>query len=635
MSKRFLLGLLLLGLCAGRILRAEAIRLEADLREAPRGLIHAKLRIPVRPGPLTLFYPRWIPGEHSPSGPVADVAGLIFTAGGRPVPWHRDLENMYALHLEVPAGAAQLDIRLDYLSPTAENAGYSAGPCTSAQLAVLNWNLIALYPAGIAADQIQVKAAVILPSGWQCGTSLPVESTVDRRVDFRPVTLEMLIDQPVIAGAHFRRFDLIPGASTPHVIDCAADSEAALALSPARLAAYRRVPLEYAKLMGVRYYREYHFLLSLSDFTGYNGLEHHQCSDNRAPERAWIDDDIFVDFASLLTHEYFHSWNGKHRRPADLLSPDYQVPMRTDLLWVYEGLTEYYGDVLAVRAGLWSANEYEEHLAQVAARVGNQKGRDWRPLQDTADAAQNLYAAARGWSARRRSVDFYAEGELIWLEADALIRARSRGTASLDDFVRRFFGDGSRQSIEARTVPSESPSVETYTAEQVYAALNAVLPHDWKEFFTTRLTRTGPGLPFAGLLLSGRRLIFSGVLNRFLESSEKTDKRVDLRFSLGFVMDEEAQTIGDVIPGSPADQAGLGPNMKVIAVNGRKYSNNAMRDALLATPGGGPLELLIENADYITPHRLTYTGGLRYPHLAREETSDILAEIIAPRVPVK
>ena len=630
--RRFTLIAFTVILLAARASAEEPIRLEADLREAPRGLIRAKLSIPAQPGPLTLYYPRWIPGEHGPSGPAIDLAGLKFSAGGRDLPWRRDLENMFALHLEVPPGATEVEARLEYLGPTEENFGYSAGPTTSAQLAVLNWNLVALYPAGRPAAAIEVEPSLILPAGWEFGTSLTPAGHRGNRVSFAPLTLEMLIDQPVIAGAHFSRIDLSPGAEPAHSLDCAADSEAALELSPERLQAYRRVPLEYGALMGIRYYETYHFLLALSDRTGYAGLEHHQCSDNRAPERALIDDDVFLGFANLLTHEYFHSWNGKHRRPQGLLSPDYQKPMRTDLLWVYEGLTQYYGNLMAARAGLWSGDDYDEFLAQTAALMSDQKGREWRPLQDTADAAQILYYAAKGWSSRRRDVDFYDEGVLIWLDADTLIRQRSGGVRSLDDFVRAFFGDGRKHWIDPRKVPGTRPSVVPYTADDIYAALGRVVPFDWKEFFTQRLNRVGPNPPMEGIGRAGWRLVFNHTQNRFVVSSEKSDKRVDLRYSLGLTMDAETQTIGDVIPGTAADQAGLGPNMKVIGVNGRKYSDDVMRDALIASERGKPIELLVENTEFITSHRLNYSGGLRYPHLERViGTADLLGATIEPR----
>jgi len=609
------------------------IRVEVDLREAPRGLFHAALRIPVAPGPLTLNYARWIPGEHGPSGPVIDLAGPKLTGGGQALPWRRDAENMNVFHLDVPAGVTEISATLDYLGPTDENSGFSSGPTTSSQLAVLNWNLVMLYPAGQPAAQILCDPSIILPGGWKYGTSLTPASDKGIRVHFKPVSLEMLIDQPVIAGAHFLHLDLTPGGSIPHMLDCAADSEAALGLSPEQVRAYRKVPLEYAALFGTRYYQTYHFLLALSDRTGYEGLEHHQCSDNRAPERSLIDDDDFLTFGDLLTHEYFHSWNGKHRRPAGLLSPDYEKPMHTGLLWVYEGLTEYYGTVLAARAGLRTPEEFEENLAETAAFMSNQKGREWRPLQDTADAAQLLYYATRAWSSRRRGVDYYEEGTLLWLEADMLIRRQTGGVRSLDDFVRAFFGDGQTGPITPGRVGGHPPSVVPYEAADLFAALNAIAPHDWRAFFTERLTRVGPTPPLGGLAGAGWQLVFNHTQNRFVVASEKNEKRVDLRHSLGFMMDADTQAIQDVIPGSPADLAGLGPSMKVIGVNGRKYSDDVLRDALLASPDQ-PIELLLENADYFLTRRLGYSGGLGYPHLERTKgTPDLLAALVAPRAP--
>jgi predicted metalloprotease with PDZ domain len=612
------------------VLAAAPMTVQVDLRDAPRGIIHAALRIPTTPGPLTLLYPQWIPGEHGPTGPIVNVTGMTFSARGNTLAWRRDLVSMFTLHLDVPAGVDTLEAHLDYLSPT-ESAGYSAGATTSARLAILNWNLIALYPAGKSASDIEVSPSVRLPEGWQFGTSLQVESLDQGWTSFKPVSLEMLIDQPVIAGAHFRHFDLTPGANPPHVIDCAADSEAALAMSPERLQAYRRVPLEYAAMLGARFYTSYHFLLALSDRTGYAGVEHHQCSDNRAPERSLIDEDLFADFASMLTHEYFHSWNGKHRRPLGLLSADYQKPMRTDLLWVYEGLTEYYGDVMAARARLIQPAEYREYIALVAARLAHQKGRLWRPLQDTADEAQILYLAPNAWSSRRRGTDFYDEGELIWLEADVLIRTKSTGARSLDDFCRLFLSGGTHPGADPDKVPGQPPSVSPYVEEDVYAALNRIQSYDWKNFFRIRLTATEPLPPLAGIAGAGWNLAYDEAKNLFIASEDKINKTLDLRYSLGMILNSDSNLVVDVIADSPADKAGLAPGMSVLGVNGRKYSDDRLMDALKAGESEKSIRIIASNDDFISEYPLTGSTGPRFPHLERiEGTHDALEDILRP-----
>ena len=624
-------GGLLLAAGLAPALAAEPMTIEADLRDAPRGLLRATMVIPVAPGPLTLLYPKWIPGEHGPTGPVTNLSGIEISADGRPLAWRRDLEAMYALHVEVPAGVSRIEVRDEYLSPA--NGLFGPGPATTPKLAVLSWQLITMYPQGAPASAIVVQPSVTVPAGWGVGSSLAIASTAGGTTRYQPVSLEMLIDQPVITGAYFKRFDLSPGSTPGHFIEAAADSPEALAMTDFQLQAYRRVPLEYAAVMGIRHYQTYHFLLALSDHFSPNGVEHHQTSDNRSLERSLTDDELFPAFASLLTHEYFHSWNGKFRRPRDLLSPDYQQPMRTDLLWVYEGLTEYYGDLMPSRAGLLTTDDYRETLAATAGRLAGQKGRSWRPLQDTADAAQLLYLAPSAWNARRRGVDFYDEGELIWLEADALIRTRSHGARSLDDFARKFFGDGGTGPIDPAKVPGEKPRVVPYELADVYAALGEVLPFNWRGFFTERLTSLSPRPPFGGITLGGARLVYTERMNPLVASLEKTAGQFDLTYSLGLVIDDDKSSIVDVIPDSPADRAGLAPGMNLVAVNGRKYSDDLLKAAIAGGKAGAPIDLLVENVTFYTSHRITYAGGLVYPHLERMAgTPDVIAAIAAPRV---
>jgi predicted metalloprotease with PDZ domain len=447
-------------------------------------------------------------------------------------------------------------------------------------------------------------------------------------IRFKPVTLEMLVDQPVIASRHFRQFDLTPGGAPQHVINVGAESDAALDLNDDRLKAYRRVPMEFATMLGARHYERYHFLLALSDRLGFSGLEHHQCSDNRAEERSLIDDDHFINFASLLTHEYFHSWNGKHRRPAGMLSPDFQKPMQDDLLWVYEGLTEYYGDVMAARAGLWKPDEYREHLAAVTAGLEARQGRTWRPLQDTADMASKLYGSSRQWSMRRRGVDFYDEGELIWLDVDTLIREKSEGTKSLDDFCREFLGEGSG----GPALGGQKPAVVPYTADDVFAALNKVVAYDWKSFINERLTVLNSNPPMGGISRGGWKLIYNTQPNKSIAASDKVNSKIDARFSLGLLLSSDDNTVVDVVPGSSADKAGIGPNMKIVAINGRKFSDELLKDALGDSKQSKPVELLVENATYYSTVKLEYQRGHLHPHLERVEgTTDYLTRIIEPR----
>ena len=600
--------------------RDRAVLLEVDAREAPRKIFHAKMTIPVKPGPLTLLYPKWLPGEHGPTGPIADLAGLTFTAGGRPLPWRRDPLEMYAFELEVPAGADAVEVLLDYLSPV-ETAGFSSGASATANLTLLSWNQILLYPKGSRTDEIEYETALRLPAGWKYATALSVRSDSGGVIRFEPVSLTALVDSPVLAGSHFRVVTL-ETAPIAHRIDIAADSEAALEMSPEDLSHYKNLVAETGTLFGARHYRHYDFLLTLSDHVAHFGLEHHESSDDRIPERCLIDEDKRkTDLAGLLPHEMTHSWNGKYRRPADLAPGRLDVPMRGNLLWVYEGLTEYLGQVLTARSGLLTFEQYRQSLAQTAALMDATKGRSWRPLADTAVAAQVLYGARADWSLWRRGVDFYPESELLWLEADATIRRETGGRKSLNDFCRLFFGGS-----------SGPPKVVPYTFDDVVAALNQVAPLDWKGFWRTRLDRTGKDAsraPLAGIEATGWKLTYRDTPTDMQKAAEEAHESIDARFSLGFAVGKEG-AIPDIVPDSPAAKAGVGPGMRVIAINGKRFSKETFRDGVKATKTR-PMELLLENGDDFATYRIDYAGGERYPELERNPSKpDVLSQIVKP-----
>jgi predicted metalloprotease with PDZ domain len=376
-------------LCAAAARAADGPRpvtLDVDAREAPLRIFHARLVIPAAPGPLTLVYPKWIPGEHGPTGPITDLAGLKFSAGGTPLAWRRDPVDMWALRCDVPAGADAVEVALDYLSP-GETAGFSSGASATSKLALLSWNQLLLYPQGRNTDDIVYAASLTLPAGWKYGTALPVAREAPGRIEFAPVPLTTLVDSPVLAGQHFRTVVLAEGAP-PHRIQIAADSAAALEMTPAHLAQFQALVAETGALFGARHYRHYDFLLTLSDHTAHFGLEHHESSDDRVAERSLVNDDKRKMLARLLPHEMTHSWNGKYRRPAGLATPTFQEPMKGELLWVYEGLTEYLGSVLTARSGLLTPEQYREALALTAATMDIQAGRSWRPRADTPGAGQ-------------------------------------------------------------------------------------------------------------------------------------------------------------------------------------------------------------------------------------------------------
>ena len=585
--------------------------------DAPRRILHAHLAIPVKPGPLTLAYPKWIRGEHGPNGPINDLMGLIFTAGGKRIPWKRDSVDMFAFHCDIPAGATSLEVALDSVSSPLQD-GFSSSSSTTAELAVLNWNMVLLYPKGAPSDDLTYAATLRLPAGWKFATALQPSGTPGETISFPPVSLTRLVDSPLIAGAHFRSIPIAPDVKPPHHINIVADSDAALEMPPDMIGHYSQLVKETGELFGgVRHYSHYDFLLTLSDQTGHFGLEHSESSDDRAAERTLTDDTLRKVGAMLLSHEFTHSWNGKYRRPADLTAPAFDQPQKTSLLWVYEGLTEYLGYVLAARSGLLAPEHARSYLAAVAAEMDHRPGREWRSLLDTAVAAPVLYNARDDWSPWRRSVDFYPEGLLIWLEADVTIRNQTGGRRSLDDFCRLFFGG-----------PSGSPGLATYSYDDVVAALSSVAPYDWRGFFDARLNATTFHAPLGGIAGAGWRVVYQEEPSDWVRASEQAEKRVDLRYSLGLQLAEDG-TVILAIKDMPAAQAGVGAAMKLVAVNGRQWSAQLLHDALRAK---APVDLLLRNGEFYKTYHIDYRAGDQYPYLDRSiDKPDLLAEILKPR----
>jgi predicted metalloprotease with PDZ domain len=600
------------------------IQVNVDATDAPRRIFHVKITLPAKPGPMTLLYPQWIPGEHGPTGPVVNLVGLKVQAEGKPIPWKRDSVNMYGFGVDVPAGATALEIAFDYIAPP-ETGGFSSGSSTTSELAVLNWNQLLLYPKGTDADSVQFQASLKVPAGWRYGTALPIQRESGNDIQFRPAPLTTLIDSPLSAGAHYRTIDLGEDQGAPHYLHLAADSDEALRLRQEAIDGYKNLVKETGALFGSRHYRRYDFLFTLSDHIAHFGLEHHESSDDRVNERTLIDPDLERVAASLLTHEFTHSWNGKYRRPSGLVSNGkdggYDAPMKGDLLWVYEGLTEYLGEILAPRSGLSSVEDFRESLAGTAAALDNQYGRTWRPLEDTAVTAQLLYNAGQDYGNYRRDVDFYPEGTLIWLEADATIRELSKGAKSLDDFCHAFHGG-----------PGGAPALKTYDFGDVITALNAVQPYDWAGFFNQRLHSTDAHAPLGGIERSGWKLSYDGVRSDYWKAVETSGKRTDMSYSIGITLNEDAM-IEDVEYGGPAQKAGVAPSTKLIAVDSRQYTPAVLREAVArAATSDKPIELLIKTGEYYEVHRVDYHGAERYPHLVRDASKpDLLSEIVKPR----
>jgi predicted metalloprotease with PDZ domain len=598
------------------------LALSVDLRDTAHRVFRVEETIPAAPGPMVLWYPQWIPGEHGPTGTIQGVSGLVITADGQRVPWRRDLVDMFALRVQVPAGAHALTLHFDFLSP---GPGGNFGQSVSATptLTTLEWNQVVFYPAGFAAREVNIQPSVNLPGDWGFATALEPADRAAAATRFKPVTLETLVDSPLTAGRYFKQI-VLSTDPVPVRLDLVADSPADLAITDEQLHDHERLVKEAAALFGARHYGHYDFLFVLSEHTGHFGLEHHQSSDDRASADFLTDADAFLAEADLLPHEYTHSWNGKYRRPAGLLTANYNTPMQGDLLWVYEGLTQYYGEVLAARAGFRSAEQFRDALALTAQAMEYTMGRAWRPLQDTADEAQVLYNAPGTWGNWRRGTDFYPEGSLIWLDADTLIRERSHGERSLDDFARAFYG---------RNDGEMTP--RGYSFDDIVAALDKVEHFDWAAFLRARLDSTSPSAPLDGIVRGGWKLVYDAEPSALLKAYEKVGKRVDLAASLGLIVGagDAGGTLQDVIWKSPAFEAGLAPAMKIVAVDGIKYTPAVLKEAIrTARTGTAPIELLVEDMDQFRSVKIDYHGGLRYPHLVRIDNSEErLSAIARPR----
>jgi predicted metalloprotease with PDZ domain len=595
------------------------IKLDVDASEAPRRLLRTSMHFPVKPGPFSLLYPKWIPGEHGPTGPIEDLVGIKVTANGQPIAWQRDAVNMYEFHIEIPQGVAAIDVAAEFISPP-ESGGFSSGSSVTSQLAMLSWNQLLLYPKGTPSDQLNFQATLKVPPGWRFGTALPIQSEAGNQIVFKPSSLTTLIDSPVQTGVNFRTVDLNPGGAIPHYLHLAADSERATRISDEQTQHYRNLVKETTSLFGATHYRDYHFLYTLSDHVAHFGLEHHESSDDRTDEDALIDEDHNRIAAGLLPHEFVHSWNGKFRRPEGLATGNYSDPMKGNLLWVYEGLTEYLGEILTPRSGLSNDRDFFDSLAMEAAALDKEEGRTWRPLEDTAVAAQVLYGSRNDYQDLRRSVDYYEEGTLIWLDADVTIRTLSKGAKSLDDFCKLWAG-----------APSTQPDVRPYNFEDVVKTLNAAQPYDWAKFLNDRLHSTAAHAPLDGILKGGYRLTYTPDRSDYQKNFEGVRKVVNLAYSLGLTVRDSGEII-DVHLGSPAFRAALAPAMKIVAVNGREFNGALLRHAVAdAAKSTTPIALIVKDGDYYKTFSLDYYGGEKYPHLVRDASKpDLLSEIIKP-----
>jgi predicted metalloprotease with PDZ domain len=597
-----------------------AIMLSVDATDTDRRIFAVHETVPVTaPGEVVLLYPQWLPGTHAPVGPLDRLAGLLIHGKGERIEWVRDPVDVHAFHVAVPKGTTSLEVDFQYLSPVSPAVGRVE---VTPDLLVVDWESVALYPAGYATRRIAIDATLKIPEGWKLATALEVASQNGAVTTFKRVSLETLIDSPVRAGRHLKRYDLAPGDAVPVRLDLFAERPDLLELDPAIVDSLRRLVRQTYALFGSHHYDHYDFLVSLSDTIGDDTtLEHHRSAEYGAPLLEFAHWDQTLAGRDVYAHEYVHSWNGKFRRPADLWTPNYNVPMRNSLLWVYEGATQYWGKVLTARAGLWSQQQSLDAWAMTAAALDASAGRSWRALSDTTNDEIINPRRPMSWESWQRFEDYYSEGALIWLDADTLIRERSKGARSLDDFARAFFAidDGSFTPV-------------AYTFDDVVAALNRVEAYDWKSFLNARLAAHGPGAPLDGIRRGGYKLVFTGTPGDTWKSAEAQKKTTDLSYSLGFVVDKDA-VLSAVQWGSPAFAAGLTPGTRLVAVDGVAYEAELLLDTVKRVKGTTEaIELLVRNDDRYRTVRLNYRDGLRYPHLEREPSQPaLLDDILAPR----
>jgi predicted metalloprotease with PDZ domain len=577
------------------------ITISVDASDNTRGIFLVREIIPVAgAGPLTLLYPKWLPGHHTDNGSISQLAGLQFNAAGHSLPWRRDPVDVFAFHLDVPEGTSSVEAQFQFLAPTDIAQGRIV---TTPDMLNLQWNAVALYPAGYYVRRIPVEATVKLPEGWKAATALEVAAQEGATVHFKQVTFDTLIDSPVFAGANVRVETLTPGVR----LNIVADQPEQLAATEEQIQFHRNLVAQAVKLFGAQHYDHYDFLLALSDRQSGIGLEHHRSSENGVTGNYFTDWKDTPARRDLLPHEYTHSWNGKYRRPADLWTPDYRTPMQDSLLWVYEGQTQFWGLVLAARSGLLSHDETLGAFANLAARLDTDAGRKWRPLADTTDDPIIAQRRPKGWRSWQRSEDYYNEGLLIWLDADSLIRQLSQGTHSLDDFARAFFGVHDRDWGEL-----------TYNFDDVVRTLNQVQTYDWAAFLQARVANVSDHAPLDGFTRGGYRLTYSDTPSEWFKSNEKARKITDLTYSGGIILGKEGE-ITDVAWGSPAYDAGLTVGSKLIAVNGRALDIDQFKAVLKAKKS--PISLLLRTGDIYRTVAVKYDLGLRYPKLEKTDAA--------------
>jgi len=610
---------------------AGSMHLSIDCSKPTRGLIEAKVTIPVavtsKAGKVSLWYPKWVPGSHGPGGPIANIAGLqVHNIAGERLNWRRAPGEVYRLEVDVPPGTKEVHVSLRYVTnqPTTTSFGHDC--FFAGTIGVVSPSCLLLYPDGVDIDEQKIGVSVRLPDQWQLASALATsenEVNAENEISFQPVSLRTLVDSPMMLGKHYRSVGLVTNSSLspPHVLHVFSDDEAAESISDEVVKKYAEMVKQTSYLIGSHPFDRFDILLGVTDSLPKNGLEHARSTFNILPPSSLKSVTALKGWDRLLVpHEYLHAWCGKYRRPDGMLTSDFHTPKDTELLWVYEGLTQYLGELVEARCGLMSHNEFKNRLLVELRNATNQQGRQWRTLADTAAASHTLRAASPSWGGLRRSQDYYMEGMLFWLEADARIRHLTNGKKSLDDFCHSFFK--AKRSVKQPVA---------FDRSEVVRQLQSVVRFDWDGLIARRIESFQQQFDPEVASLLGYRFGATSQKPKIPANTFRQRSGVDLLDSLGLSISPSG-VIRNVLLDSPADKAMLAPQLSIVAVGDYKWSEKRMLDSIKNAVNGDAIKLLISDHDRIKSVQIQYYQGLRYWDLTREESkNDWLSEILKPR----
>lgn len=596
------------------------ITLAIDASDTTTGAYRVTETIPVAAGisKITLLLPKWLPGNHGPDGTIAELVDVRFFANGQPLVWTRDPVDVFAFHVDVPTGAGEVVAKFIHTSPLRESEGRIT---MTREMLNLQWEKMSLYPAGHYVRQIQIKPTVTVPQGWQVFTALDGKAVSGNTLTWGVTDYETLVDSPIFAGKYADRHDLGQGV----YFDLMADKPELLRIAPENLKVYRNMVDEALLAFGAKHFDHYDFLLAMTDRMGGIGLEHHRSSENQYDPKTLIDWAAGDWDRNVIPHEFSHSWDGKYRRPAKLWTPDYRQPMQDNLLWVYEGQTQFWGLVLAARSGVQSKDMVLGQFANYAGSFTQYPGREWRSVEDTTHDPILANRKAKPFSSLARNEEYYTEGALVWLEAEAIIREGTAGKKGIDDFAKAFFG-----------VRDGDWGVLPYEFADVVQTLNGVYAYDWASFLKTRLQTPGQPAPLGGIERGGYKLAWKDEPNPYDKARMAAAKSISLNHSLGIAIDKDGKVTGSRWD-SAAFRAGIVTGMQIVAVGGKAYDEDTIKAAVTAAKGSGtPIELLVKRDDQFRTIAVPYHDGLRWPWLERAAPGKAptgLDRLLAPRSP--